>query len=388
MSAVIQAQADIASKLDLEQLTAIAAEQAQALTGAAGAVLELAEGDTLVFRGVSGSAARHLGLRVKRKGTLAGECMTTGQAYRCDDAERDPRVDQLTCRRLGARSILAVPLTDWGAIVGVIKVLSPDPAAFGDAEVELLRILAGFIGAAIARAFAFEAASHGSMHDALTGLANRALLDDRLAHELSVAARTRQAIGIVFLDLNGFKQVNDTLGHRCGDCLLVEVARRLSRLVRSSDTLARLGGDEFVVLAPQLADPSALDMIVRRIRSVIGRPFAIGGQKVSVGVSVGTCYADDPRVDAKELLARADHAMYAEKRTNRNRPQNARMPAALAAVETGFLGGSGSGDAVTERGLSAKTPAYSACPLQAGPRPSRPLKKAAFVLDFSVSRAA
>jgi diguanylate cyclase (GGDEF)-like protein len=317
LASLVHAQGEIAAQLNLSQLAAAAARRAMELTGASGAAVELADGETVVIRGAAGVEAVRLGARVRQSGSLSGLSMMTGKMYVCHGS--DPGLDALAAAGPEARATVVVPLQDWGIIVGALRVVSLDRGTFEPGQVEVLQILGRFVGAAVARAVAFEAAAHGSMHDALTGLPNRALLKDRLDHELSSAQRTRQAIGIVFLDLNGFKQVNDTLGHQAGDVLLVEVARRLGKLLRGSDTLARLGGDEFVVLLPQLADAGSMDLVVRRIRAAIARPFVIGGHRVSVGASIGTCYADDPRAEAAELLARADRAMYDQKRLHQAR---------------------------------------------------------------------
>jgi diguanylate cyclase (GGDEF)-like protein len=313
LSAIIETQTDITSELRVERVTNVIAERAMALTNATGAVVEIADGDAMVYRAVAGAAMPFLGLRSKRKGGLSGLCVATGEILRCDDSEADPRADRTTCRRVGARSMLIVPLINRGTTVGVLKVFSSRIAQFGELDLEVLRLLAGFIASAIAHAAAYEAAAHSAMHDALTGIANRALLLDRLGHELAATGRSRKAVGVVFIDLDGFKQVNDRHGHRGGDAVLIEVARRLERLMRAGDTVARLGGDEFVVVTPNLEAPAALDAIVDRIRGAVSRSIVCEGQRLRVGASIGTCFANDPEAHPEALLALADGAMYAEK---------------------------------------------------------------------------
>lgn len=142
--------------LSLPELMQTVAERTRELTGAAGAVVELAEGDELVHRAVSGSAAGTLGLRLSRDASLSGLCLSLGRVLRCGDAEVDPRVDRDACRRTGVRSMLVAPLTHRGATIGVLEALSPFPDAFGDRDVESLRLLAGSVAASLSHARRLE----------------------------------------------------------------------------------------------------------------------------------------------------------------------------------------------------------------------------------------
>ena len=163
-----------------------------------------------------------------------------------------------------------------------------------------------------------EQLRHQAFHDALTGLANRALFRDRFEHAVALHARDLRPISLLYLDLDDFKVVNDTLGHAAGDQLLIRVAERLRGTVRSGDTVARLGGDEFAVLLEDGADPIAS---AHRITDAMRTPFTIEAQPVEPGVSVGVVELDpsDGAVSADELLARADTAMYAAKRSGKAR---------------------------------------------------------------------
>ncbi|SDF68874.1 putative bifunctional diguanylate cyclase/phosphodiesterase [Klenkia brasiliensis] len=158
---------------------------------------------------------------------------------------------------------------------------------------------------------------HQAFHDALTGLANRALFLDRLDHALKLHARDLRPVALVFLDLDDFKVVNDTLGHAVGDELLVRVAERLRGAVRSGDTVARLGGDEFAVLLEDGGDPV---LTAAKVAGALGTPFTLRGDVVDVRASVGLCElsADDAPLAADELLARSDTAMYAAKRSGKD----------------------------------------------------------------------
>lgn len=160
---------------------------------------------------------------------------------------------------------------------------------------------------------------HLAMHDALTGLANRTLLFQRLDAALG-GARSSSAVGLLYLDLDGFKEVNDRFGHDAGDAVLVEVARRLIASARPADTVARLGGDEFAVLCPALADRELLDGVAARLRASLRAPIPLpAGGVVSVDVSVGIG-ATDGSDDVDTLLRRADQAMYVVKQGRRALP--------------------------------------------------------------------
>ncbi|RJG00700.1 EAL and GGDEF domain-containing protein [Noviherbaspirillum sedimenti] len=155
-------------------------------------------------------------------------------------------------------------------------------------------------------------------HDSLTGLPNRAFLVERLAHALSLAQRQTHRIALLFLDLDRFKHVNDTIGHEAGDQLLQTVATRLSACIRETDTLARLGGDEFVVLAESFDDASYLTGLAERMLGTISEPFRLRGYEYYLGVSIGISVHPDDGEDGNTLLRCADSAMYAAKEDGRN----------------------------------------------------------------------
>ena len=181
-----------------------------------------------------------------------------------------------------------------------------------------------------------EALAHQAFHDALTGLANRALFTDRVEHALRRGARGQGRPAVVFIDLDGFKGVNDTLGHPAGDALLREVAARLSAVVRIDDTVARLGGDEFAVLVEQSGRGSEeAETTAQRVLAALAAPIVLDGQSVTVSGSVGIAVADaDATSDS--LIGDADIAMYAAKIAGRGRSvvfDKAMRASAMAARE-------------------------------------------------------
>ncbi len=157
-----------------------------------------------------------------------------------------------------------------------------------------------------------------AVRDPLTGLANRMLLEERLRAVLARDGRTGRSTGVLFLDLDGFKDVNDRLGHLVGDAVLRAVAQRLTSAVRPSDTVARLGGDEFVVLVED-AQRDDVDALAARLRSAVAEPIRLGQHEVDVGVSVGIAVSTAGHDDPNSLLSKADRGMYAAKRAQRRR---------------------------------------------------------------------
>jgi diguanylate cyclase (GGDEF)-like protein/PAS domain S-box-containing protein len=168
------------------------------------------------------------------------------------------------------------------------------------------------------RIHAEQALAHLALHDALTGLPNRALLGDRIRHALERRSRRGGTDAVLFLDLDRFKVVNDSMGHAAGDALLVEAARRLSLAVRAEDTVARFGGDEFVVLCEDVKDAAEVEAVAQRLVSVFDEPFHIGGRRLFVHASVGIALAQGASLGPEELIRNADTAMYVAKARGRN----------------------------------------------------------------------
>ncbi|MCD4780056.1 MAG: EAL domain-containing protein [Candidatus Omnitrophica bacterium] len=159
---------------------------------------------------------------------------------------------------------------------------------------------------------------HQAFYDSLTGLPNRVLALDRIAQTLKRADRSMKPFAIMFIDLDGFKKVNDTLGHPAGDALLIQAARRLIGVVRKTDTVARLGGDEFVVVLPELLDDKYSTYIARRLLDAFAIPFKIEGQDIYVTASIGVSIFPDDGNDPDLLLKNSDVAMYKAKEEERN----------------------------------------------------------------------
>ncbi|WP_343731095.1 EAL domain-containing protein [Duganella sp.] len=162
---------------------------------------------------------------------------------------------------------------------------------------------------------------HMAYHDSLTGLPNRALLSDRLDRAMLAAQRTERKLAVMFIDLDRFKMINDSLGHMTGDQLLKEVASRLCRAVRASDTVARLGGDEFVVLVPGIRSADEASQVAEKIIEALSESFPLEGRNLHITPSIGISVYPDDGGDVETLMRNADGAMYHAKASGRNNYQ-------------------------------------------------------------------
>ncbi|MCU1677964.1 MAG: diguanylate cyclase domain protein [Frankiales bacterium] len=316
--------------------------RAEALFGSDGAVLEMLEGTEMVYVAAAGTASPHIGLRLRASQSLSGLCIETGVPQVCADVSGDPRINVEACRLVGIRAMVVVPLFDGNEVVGTLKVISALPRSWSNDDVWTLQLLASSIGTAMTIAERHEhalARAEKALYDDLTGLPRRELLTDRMRHAHLRMKRHALSSATFFIDLDGFKSINDNFGHAVGDELLVAVARRLSGTLRDSDTAARLGGDEFVVFCEDVrrvdADDEPVRVISHRLVAALNEPYDLSEHRVRVTASVGvaiSCDADEP---AEELLRRADGAMYQAKRGGKARasfapPQACGLPSELS----------------------------------------------------------
>lgn len=220
----------------------------------------------------------------------------------------------------GALHAVTVPLTAHGTFLGAVVAgyTRADTPELDHHVLGRLQALADQAAAAVENARLLDQIRHQAIHDELTGLPTRRLMEDRAAQALALARRSGSTLGLLFVDLDHFKSVNDTLGHAAGDALIRAVGERLVRCVRSSDTVSRHGGDELVVLLPNLGRPRDAQVAGLKILRELGRPFAVAGHQLTVSASVGVATDTGGRIDYETLLHRADVAMYEAKAQGRN----------------------------------------------------------------------
>ena len=305
----------IGAGLDLDAVMKKVVARARELTHADAGVIELVDGDELVSRAASGTAERHLGMRMKIAGSLSGACVPSGEILSCDDAELDPRVDVVVCRHIGAMSLACVPLLQDGKVIGVLKVYSAQTHSFDGRNVETLELLSHLVAAHMSHAARFSAVEYDSHHDALTGLRNRRSYEERLKVEVAKAKRYKRPLSLCLMDLDGFKAVNDGFGHPAGDEVLVNVAAILDH-ARGTDEVFRIGGDEFAWVMTETGGGGA-EKAAARITGEIAAA-RLGGGRITASYGI----AEPDGGDASALHDDADAALYRAKADRTRSPRS------------------------------------------------------------------
>ncbi|MGZ4558598.1 MAG: putative bifunctional diguanylate cyclase/phosphodiesterase [Mycobacteriaceae bacterium] len=255
-----------------------------------------------------------------------GPCMLaheSGHVVEVPDLSKERRFPRYVAAatEAGLAAAFAFPLKHGAGRLGSLDLYRDIPGPLDPEDTRAARTLADVAAAYILNAQARDAARKtadrfraSALHDPLTGLPNRVLLQQRLVQAAERGERECTSVAVLFADLDRFKQVNDTYGHQVGDELLVAVAHRLSDLVRPGDTLARVSGDEFVFLCEGLVDGVDIEALARRIEAAFTAPFVLSGVELSVTASVGMAYTEPGEAVSNQLVVDADIAMYQAKR--------------------------------------------------------------------------
>ena len=201
---------------------------------------------------------------------------------------------------------------------GVLGIYSREVAQFTQESINFLHGITNTIASAMDRKMADDRLTHLAQFDPITDLPNRTLYTDRLWQTITQASRDKRPVGVLFIDLDRFKIINDTLGHTCGDEVLLQVAQRLAQCVRAGDTVGRLGGDEFAIALANLARAEDAGTVARKIGDALSRPFMVEGEQVYVSASLGISIYPIDGADPDTLLKNADTAMYRAKEAGRN----------------------------------------------------------------------
>ncbi len=261
------------------------------------------------------------GMRLKLGEGIAGRCALTREAIRVNDAAADSRhlksVDAMT--GFVTRNVLAVPLVSRGRLLGVVEFLNRTGGPFSEADEHLAASFVDVAALAIDNAFLLRKAEQLAAHDDLTGLLNARTFLERLDQEIARCRRFGGEFSLLFLDLDGFKQVNDRHGHLIGSRTLAVVGTMLRDLVRTTDVLCRYGGDEFCVLLTH-SNPKGSAIFAERARDAIASfPYRERlGYDIRLTASVGIAHYPTQAVERNELLKKADGAMYGAKRGGKN----------------------------------------------------------------------
>jgi diguanylate cyclase (GGDEF)-like protein len=290
-----------------------------------------AAGVTLITAGLEPryvAASNPAALRYEKLQTELGEgpCLAayhSGEAIAVQDLSVEDRFPMFTPRalRAGLMAVFTFPLRHGDLQLGALDLyrdtagpLTPESMV---AAQTLADVAAAYLINAQARADLVDSSEQSraaALHDPLTGLPNRPLILQLIAHAFRSSRRSQKISAVIFVDLDRFKEVNDTHGHQIGDELLVAVADRLTGLLRPGDSVARLSGDEFVILCEDIADPSSVDSLAVRLDAELSRPFELSGIEVVASASIGIAFTGEGADSPEDLLLDADLAMYQSKR--------------------------------------------------------------------------
>jgi diguanylate cyclase (GGDEF)-like protein/PAS domain S-box-containing protein len=303
----------------LSELLLAAASQVASTLDAdyAGVLQHVAERGVFVqFAGAGSEELKRVNTTVGGADSLAAAALDSGCPAIVRDWSAEGRFSEAPLMSAhDLASGISVPIPGLDGTFGVISVLASEGHRFNYDDGLFLQAIANILAAAIARFDGEEKIRHQALHDAVTGLPNRGLFEDRLMLALATARRHERRLAVLFLDLDGFKRVNDSLGHAVGDLVLRAVSERLSSSLRDEDTLARFGGDEFAILLPEIDDDDSVVAVVARIQEALRAPLNSEGRQIvtsaSVGIAIGG--AGPGHEQAEALVRDADLAMYASK---------------------------------------------------------------------------
>jgi diguanylate cyclase (GGDEF)-like protein/PAS domain S-box-containing protein len=275
------------------------------------------------YRGLPGRALYPSDAAYEEVGAEAGPVLAAGLPFRAEIEMRRQDGSLFWCR-MSAKAI--DPRRPQDGTIWIMEDITREHAQREELErrvaertAELSAANAKLQEEIAERKLAEERIRHMAQHDALTGLPNRALLHDRLEQALTQARRHDHRVAVMFLDLDRFKAINDSLGHEVGDDLLREVAHRLRGVVRAADTVGRLGGDEFVVVLHEVADTAAAAHVAEKILAAFAVPVRVGPHELRASTSVGIALYPEDGDAAHDLVKRADAAMYRAKHGGRDR---------------------------------------------------------------------
>jgi diguanylate cyclase (GGDEF)-like protein len=258
---------------------------------------------------------------------LSGTAIRSRQACIINDYLADPRGKAFHSRARsdGSNSGAAFPLFVQGRVVGIMVFISLEKDTFTSEFAELLQRLVGNVSFALEnfdradeKTRADERIEYLASHDSLTSLPNREMFNGMLRHAIDAAGRYQRQFALLFIDLDRFKVINDSLGHDAGDMLLVEVGGRLRRALRSSDVVARLGGDEFVVILEEASERHEVERVAGELLSVLCQPLQLSGHECHTTASIGIAMYPSDGIDMQTLTKNADMAMYLAKEDGKN----------------------------------------------------------------------
>ena len=280
-----------------------------------------AEGESLVVQYALSEGGLKVGAQIPMHGTISRQVFGARRPLAINDGSVEPWKGDLSQQYAPWGSYIGATVSIEGVAWGVLSFVGSKPRErkFAATDIDFVQLMGALIGSAIERDQHQRRLGELAFYDGLTGLPNRALLGEHLAQALAGTKRRGDMLAIHFLDLDGFKDVNDRLGHAAGDDLLRQVAERLKATLRGGDTVARVGGDEFIIVQPEVEDRQYASDLAQRILAVVAAPYDLpGGCNARIGTSIGISLYPGDADDVRTLLANADMALYRVKAAGKN----------------------------------------------------------------------
>lgn len=280
-----------------------------------------AVGESLVVQYALSEGGLKVGMQIPMHGTISRQVYGARRPLAINDASIEPWKTDLSQQYAPWGSYIGANVSIGGIAWGVLSFVGTKPriGKFAPTDIDFVQLMGALIGSAIERDQHQRRLGELAFYDGLTGLPNRALLGEHMAQAIAGAKRRGDLLAVHFLDLDGFKDVNDRLGHAAGDELLRQVAERLKATLRGGDTVARVGGDEFIVVQPEVEDRRYAGDLAQRILAVICEPYDLpGGTSARIGTSIGISLYPADAGDVRTLLANADTALYQVKASGKN----------------------------------------------------------------------
>jgi diguanylate cyclase (GGDEF)-like protein len=320
ISALLEAGKAMNLDLDLSEVLHTILTSALELLAGRDASIMLLQGDGELRTVAASEASFAIGARVRLGESIAGRVAASREPLMVQGALADGTGGRSRRPDTPEESAMSVPLVHRESVVGVLNINARAGRVYTGHDLRALGIFGEQAAAAIAHARLYEAqrltasqSSYHALHDSLTALPNRALLLDRVRHALARRRAAPERIALIFLDLDDFKGINDSLGHTAGDKALIAFGERVRLTIRAGDTLARFGGDEFAVLMEDVASVDEARLAAERMVAALVKPLQLGDREVSVTVSAGLVMESPGATDADSLLRNADLALHAAK---------------------------------------------------------------------------
>lgn len=326
------------AKFDINEFINLVVSEVQNLTSATGVVIEMLRGTDIVYRAATGTVAKHVGLSIPVKNSISGLCLNEKKILYSRDTEQDQRVNLEACRKVNARSLVVAPLFHNKIAVGVLKILSDQPNAFTQDDIDTLELITGLIGGALGQQIIHskieknleqktsevealhsiqEKLEQMTNFDYVTNLPYSNLFVYKLDNALENAKRYNFFLAVLLIDIDQFNKINETIDRVVADSLLINFVMRLKKCLKETYVMARYNksGDEFLIFFNNLPSKNTASEIAEKIIHTINEPFPIDSKTISITASIGISFYENKDINAISLIQQSSKALEEAKKT-------------------------------------------------------------------------